>query len=64
MEKTLEEQLAQAREALEILRRYNPLRGDFDAFLLEVAEWGLGQRTIGDEPTDEKPVPEDFGFSL
>jgi len=41
-------------DAINILDRYNPLRNDLDAYLHEVAQWGLGRRL--------KPKPEDFGI--
>jgi hypothetical protein len=41
--------------ALKILAEHNPLRNDFDEYLLDIAEWGLGLE-------EEKPNPEDFGF--
>ena len=41
-------------DAILILDKYNPLRNDLDAYLHEVAQWGLGRRL--------KPKPEDFGI--
>lgn len=46
--------LERARAALGILQKYNPLHNDLEAYLLEVGEWGLGQR-------DDKPDPKNFG---
>ena len=43
-----------ATEALKILKKYNPLRHDTDAYLFEIVDWGLGKR--------EKPSPVDFGI--
>ena len=31
-------------EALEIIKRWNILRNDLDAYLREIANWGLGLR--------------------
>lgn len=41
-------------EALEILERFNPLRNDLDAYLLDVVEWA--------QCKGSKPNPEDFGI--
>lgn len=42
-------------EALEILKKYNPLRNDLDAYLFEICEWGLSRRT-------KKPKAKYFGI--
>lgn len=41
-------------KALKIIRAFNPLHNDTEAYLYDVAEWGLG---LIDEPN-----PEDFGI--
>lgn len=41
------------KEALEILKKFNRLRNDLDAYLYEVIEWGLGMAS--------KPDPKRFG---
>jgi hypothetical protein len=43
-------------EALNIIERYNPLRNDLDAYLLEVCKYGLGLR-------EDLPEPKDYGLS-
>jgi hypothetical protein len=43
-------------EALEEIKKYNRLRNDLDAYLYEVADWGLGIRK-------EPPNPEDYGIN-
>lgn len=42
------------KEALEILKRYNRLRNDLDAYLYDIIEWALE-----DKP---KPNPKNFGI--
>ena len=42
------------KRALNILKLYNPLRNDLDAYLLDIIEWGLGEC--------ERPDPKDFGL--
>jgi len=42
-------------EALRILLARNPLRNDRDAYLLHIANWGLGLE-------EKKPNPEDYGL--
>lgn len=41
--------------ALTILKRFNGLRNDLDAYLFEVIRWGLGERKT-------KPKPEIYGL--
>jgi hypothetical protein len=41
--------------ALEILKKYNPLRNDFDAYLYSVCEYALGKE-------EEKPELEYYGL--
>ncbi len=50
----LKEMLPNIIEALEILERFNPLRNDLDAYLLDVIEWAQGKGA--------KPNPKDFGL--
>ena len=45
---------ARAIEALEEIKKRNRLRNDLDAYLYEVANWGLGIR-------EDAPDPEDYG---
>ena len=40
-------------EALKILQSLNPIRNDVDAYLYDIAEWGLGNR-------NEKPDPSEY----
>ena len=47
--------MKEAEQALEEIKRFNRLRGDLDAYLYEVANWGLGLRK-------GKPVPEDYSI--
>lgn len=42
--------------ALKIIQEFNRLHNDKEAYLYEVAEWGLGARRT-------KPNPEDFGIT-
>lgn len=49
------DEINKMREALEILKKYNPLHNDLEAYLYAVADWGLGIE-------EEKPNPEDFGI--
>jgi hypothetical protein len=51
----LQAKVARLRAALLILQDYNPLHNDLDAYLIEVADWGLGER-------DTPPDPEAFGL--
>jgi hypothetical protein len=41
-------------EAFRILRKYNPLRNDLDAYLYAICLWGEGEEPL-------KPIPEHFG---
>jgi hypothetical protein len=41
--------------ALSILKQYNNLRTDTEAYLYNVIQWGLGE-------VDEQPNPSDFGL--
>jgi len=41
-------------EALEILKKYNRLRNDLEAYLYYVIEWALGE--------GPKPNPKDYGI--
>ena len=43
--------------ALETLKRHNPLHNDFEAYLYEIAKWGLGN-------IDTLPSPSDYGLDL
>ena len=51
---TFEDKLKIARKALMILKKYNPLHNDFEAYLFEITKWGLGET--------EKPDPKDYGI--
>jgi hypothetical protein len=42
-------------EAIGILRKFNPLHHDLDAYLFEVTEWALGK-------IKDKPNPKDYGI--
>jgi len=42
------------REALEYLKHANPLHHDWDDYLFNIADWGLGNR-------ETRPTPEEFG---
>ena len=42
-------------EALQILKRYNRLRNDLEAYLFEIINYGLNFRS-------EKPNPNDYGI--
>ena len=44
-------------EALQTLKAFNPLRNDLDAYLYEVAKWGLGLRK-------ERPGAAGFGVDI
>ena len=44
-----------ATTALEEIQNYNGLRNDLDAYLYEIAEWGLGLREYA-------PNPDDYGL--
>ncbi len=67
---TTEEKLKNAMEALSQLAELNPLKNDFDDYLLHLAHWGMGEQF--DEDTGEwvfsesvaKPNPEDFGLKF
>lgn len=50
-----ETQLERAKQALLIIRNYNRLRNDLDAYLFEVAQYGLGER-------QDEPKAEDYGI--
>lgn len=43
-------------EALKIIQAFNGMRNDLDAYLYDIAEWGLGKRK-------DKPKKEDFGLA-
>lgn len=45
-----------AQIALEILKKFNRLKNDTDAYLYEIILWGLGE-------SNNKPNPEDYGIS-
>lgn len=47
--------LKNARATLETINKYNRCNNDLQAYLHEVAEWGLGKK--------DKPNAEDFGFA-
>ena len=47
--------LLKAYEALGELRKHNPVRTDFEAYQLHLADWGLGDE-------DRKPTPGDYGL--
>ena len=51
---SLKSRLIKAERALKILERYNPLRNDLDAYLLDVIEFGRGKR--------DEPNPKHFGL--
>ena len=46
--------LHKADVALTEIEKYNPIRNDLDAYLYDIAEWGLGI-------IPDKPNPKDFG---
>mgnify|MGYP001605110672 CR=1 FL=1 len=52
-----EEQLQNAVAALEETNRFNSIHNDIEAYLFDVAEWGMGRGK-------EKPDPKVFGVSL
>lgn len=54
LEGTETEDLADAKAALKILMQANPMHNDRDAYLYEVARWGLGE-------IDNAPDPVAFG---
>lgn len=47
--------LNKAYEALRELKKYNPLHNDTEAYLFEVAKWGLMERP-------KRPDPKDYGL--
>ena len=47
--------LERAQEALYILREFNNIKNDTDAYLWDIIEWGLGERR-------ERPVPQQYGI--
>lgn len=47
--------LIKARAALEIINRYNHINNDLQAYLFDVAEWGMGKISV-------EPLPETFGI--
>ena len=49
--------LNKAYAALKELNARNPLHNDLEAYLFDVAEWGLGQR-------DERPDPAFYGLEV
>lgn len=49
------QELLIARSSLKIIKQYNPLRSDRDAFLYAVAEYGLCEELAS-------PNPEDYGL--
>lgn len=42
----LSEQLQRAQDALLVLEYYNRIHNDFEAYLLAIAHWGLGERDM------------------
>ena len=46
-----------AREALAILKPFNPLSNDRDAYLYAVIEWGMGE-------SETRPEPQDYGLGV
>ena len=59
----LQKEMSRQREALLILRKHNRVKHDLDAYLLDIADWGLGQlKDLNDQPTSEKPLPADYGL--
>ena len=53
----LSEQLQRAQDALLVLNYYNMIHNDFEDYLLQVSEWGLGER-------DDMPDPDNFVTGL
>lgn len=49
----MQELLTKAYQALIIIRKFNRLKHDTDAYLYEVTQWGLGER-------EDKPKLEDY----
>lgn len=47
--------LLDAREALQEIKRFNRLNHDTDAYLFDVAKWGLGER-------ESRPTLDEFGI--
>ena len=52
--RTLVAENKRLREALEYLKHANPLHHDWDDYLFNIADWGLGNR-------ETRPTPEEFG---
>jgi hypothetical protein len=48
-------ELERAQEALYILREFNNIKNDIDAYLWDIIEWGLGERR-------ERQVPQQYGI--
>ena len=44
-----------AHAALQEINRYNRMHNDLEAYLFEIAKWGMGE-------TEEHPKPESFGL--
>mgnify|MGYP001225603354 FL=1 len=53
----LSDQLQRAQDALLVLNYYNMIHNDFEDYLLQVSEWGLGER-------DDMPDPDNFVTGL
>lgn len=45
-----------AQDALKILKEFNYIRNDTEAYLYDVIKWGLGE-------VDEQPNPDEYGLS-
>ena len=54
---SLRQQLQRAQDALLVLNYYNMIHNDFEDYLLQVSEWGLGER-------DDMPDPDNFVTGL
>ena len=52
---SLRDGLTKACEAILIIEKYNHINNDLQAYLHEIAEWGLGEKS-------EKPNPKDYGL--
>ncbi len=55
--KTQAEALRRARVALSEIARYNNVRNDLDAYLSDLADWGMGER-------EQRPDPKQYGLKL
>ena len=49
------DELNKMREVIKELKKWNKLRNDFDAYLYELCEWGLGE-------VEEKPDRKTYMF--